>query len=87
VWIGEDEALSDYASIIASDDRLLVLGRGGELLLVDAEADEFRVVSRLKAFSDPRESKAEPFAHPALVGTKLYLRGELELVCLELVNR
>jgi outer membrane protein assembly factor BamB/ABC-type phosphate/phosphonate transport system substrate-binding protein len=84
VWIGEDYALHDYAPIIASDDRLLVLGQGGELLLVDAEADDFRIVSRLKAFSDPRESQAEPFAHPALVGSKLYLRGELELVCLEL---
>ena len=84
VWTGEDDALADYAPIIASDERLLVLGRGGELLLVDAEADEFRIVSRMPVFDDPRERDAAPFAHPALVGSRLYLRGEFEVVCLDL---
>ncbi|MBA3482039.1 MAG: PQQ-binding-like beta-propeller repeat protein [Pirellulales bacterium] len=84
VWTGEDDAFADYAPIIASDERLLVLGRGGELLLIDAQADEFRIVSRLTVFDDPRERNAAPFAHPALVGSRLYLRGEFEVVCLDL---
>jgi outer membrane protein assembly factor BamB len=84
VWIGRDAALGDYAPIIASADRLLIYGRGGELLLIDATADEFRIVARQKVFDEPQDRDADPFAHPALVGSRLYLRGERELVCLEL---
>ncbi|RIK73274.1 MAG: hypothetical protein DCC67_18085 [Planctomycetota bacterium] len=83
-WIGEDDALADYAPVIASEDRLLILGRGGELLLVDAQADSFRIISRLRLFEDELEREANPFAHPALVGTRLYVRGERELACIEL---
>ncbi|HJQ79693.1 MAG TPA: PQQ-binding-like beta-propeller repeat protein [Lacipirellulaceae bacterium] len=83
IWIGEDKAFCDYSPLIASDDRVLAVGAGGELILVDAAADEFRIVSRLKLFGDD-SSTAEVLAHPALVGTRLYFRGEKELVCVEL---
>jgi ABC-type phosphate/phosphonate transport system substrate-binding protein/outer membrane protein assembly factor BamB len=84
IWVGEDKAFCDYSPLIASDDRVLVVGAGGELILVDAAADKFRVVSRLKLFGDDPEQRAEVLAHPALVGTRLYFRGEKELVCVEL---
>ncbi len=84
IWIGEDKAFCDYSPLIASDDRVLAVGAGGELLLIDAAADEFRIVSRLKLFGDGPEQRAEVLAHPALVGTRLYFRGEKELVCVEL---
>jgi outer membrane protein assembly factor BamB/ABC-type phosphate/phosphonate transport system substrate-binding protein len=84
VWIGRDEALSDYGPIIASDDRLLIYGRGGELLLVDALADEFKVLSRQSVFDGPQDRQVDPFSHPAIVGSRLYLRGPRELVCLDL---
>ncbi|HEX6963792.1 MAG TPA: PQQ-binding-like beta-propeller repeat protein [Lacipirellula sp.] len=87
VWIGKDRSLHDYAPIIASDDRLLVLGKGGELLLIDAKADQFRIISRMRVFDNPTDREAEPFAHPALVGSKLYLRGELELACIDLATK
>jgi outer membrane protein assembly factor BamB len=84
LWEGEDDALADYAPLIASDDRLLVLGRGSELLLIDGKADKFRIVSRQKVFDDPRERDAHSMAHPALVGSRLYVRGERGLVCVDL---
>jgi len=84
IWIGEDAALSDYAAVIASDDRALVIGRGGELLLVDAQADEFRIASRLAIFDDANGKHATCLSHPALVGTRLYLRQGSELACVEL---
>ena len=86
-WIGEDRAFLDFAPIIASERRLLTFGRGCELLLIDAQADKFELVSRLQVFDDPSVQNAEPFCHPALVGTRLYLRGERSLACVELATR
>jgi outer membrane protein assembly factor BamB/ABC-type phosphate/phosphonate transport system substrate-binding protein len=84
LWSGQDESLGDYSPLFASDDRVLAIGRGGELLLVDAASEEFRIVSRLHLFSDRESQSAELLSHPALVDSRLYLRGEKELVCVEL---
>ena len=84
VWTAKDPAFCDYAPLLATNDRVLVLGRGGELLLVDATSDEFRIVSRQHLFQDEDARAAELYAHPALVVTRLYVRGEKELVCVEL---
>jgi ABC-type phosphate/phosphonate transport system substrate-binding protein/outer membrane protein assembly factor BamB len=84
LWAGEDDALGDYSPLLVSEDRALAIGRGGELLLVDATSDLFRVVSRLHLFTDSDVREAELLSHPAIVGTRLYLRGEKELVCVEL---
>lgn len=78
-WRHRDAALSDYASIIASRDRLLVVG-SGELLLVNPNADRFQLVNRLRVFDDG----AEIFSHPALVGDRLFLRGETSICCIKL---
>ncbi|WDI45178.1 PQQ-binding-like beta-propeller repeat protein [Bremerella sp. P1] len=74
-----DEALGDYGAIIASDNRLLVVG-DGQILLVDATSNDCPVLSRL-AFS---EEKIDAFSHPALVGDRLFLRSGAELTCLQL---
>jgi hypothetical protein len=84
VWTAEDPAFCDYAPLLATDERVLVLGRGGELLLIDAASDEFRIISRQHVFDDTEARAAELYAHPALVGTRLYVRGEKELMCVEL---
>ena len=79
VWKTRDPAVSSHGAIIASDDRLLVIA-DGELLLVDAKADKPTIISRVKVF----EEKVRPYSHPALVGSRLYLRGENRLKCLDL---
>ncbi|MCC9608229.1 PQQ-binding-like beta-propeller repeat protein [Blastopirellula sp. JC732] len=76
-----DAALGDYGAIIADQDRLLVIGNG-DLLLVDAKADKFTLLSRQK-FS---QEKTEIFSHPALVGDRLYLRDEATIYCWSLAN-
>ncbi len=84
IWIGQDKAFGNYAPLIASDHRVLAVGDGGELILIDALADEFRIVSRLKLFTEPQSSQAQLLSQPALVNTRLYLRGDKELVCVDL---
>lgn len=84
VWVGEDKALGDSSPLLVTDDRVLAFGAGGELLLIDATAPEFRIISRLHLFEDRESRRAEQLSHPALVGRRLYLRGEKELVCVDL---
>jgi outer membrane protein assembly factor BamB len=80
-WRGEDDAFAIYGTIIGGTDHLLVCGAGGELVLVAADSDRFRVVSRLRPFE---QSNPDFYSHPALVGKRLYMRGEHALMCLEL---
>jgi outer membrane protein assembly factor BamB len=84
VWIGDDKAFGNYSPLIASVKRVLALGLGGELLLADAQADAFEIVSRLQLFENAAAKQTQLLSHPALVGTRLYVRGESELVCAEL---
>ena len=80
IWEGEEPIFSAYAAIIASDHRLLIITIEGELLLLDPKAKEFRILSRLPVFTEERGV----YSHPALVGSRLYLRGTSKLVCVNL---
>ena len=80
VWHHEDDALGDFATLIADEERVLVITLQGELILLEAQADSFAIVSRLRLFDDD----VEVYAHPALVGTRLYARGGAHVVCVEL---
>jgi outer membrane protein assembly factor BamB len=76
----EDRAFSEYASLIASPTRVLATTLRGELVLFDAKADKFAPLARLQLFEDEEGL----YSHPALVGTRLYVRGSKSVVCLEL---
>ncbi|QDT88818.1 outer membrane protein assembly factor BamB family protein [Gimesia algae] len=81
-WNGPDKAFGDYAALITDSQRILVIGKGGRLVLVDANTEQFKVNSRLNLFIDPGNENI--FSHCALVGNRLYLRGESELICVDL---
>ncbi len=80
IWHREDDTLGDYASLIADDERVLIITVRGELILLDGKADECAIISRLQLFED----EAEVYSHPALVGTRLYVRGGSSVVCMDL---
>ena len=79
VWHRE-EAFGDFATLIADDERVLVITVGGELILLDGRADACTIISRLRLFEDD----ADVYSHPALVGTRLYARGGSSVVCVDL---
>ena len=81
-WVAEEAAFSDYAALITDSRRILVIGKGGRLLLLDAQANQFKVISKLNLFSKPSDDNI--FSHCALIGSRLYLRGESELICVDL---
>ena len=80
LWTSDDAAFSHYATLIGTRDRVLVTTEHGELILFDAAADKFAPLSRLKLF----ENDSGVFSHPALVGSRLFVRSSTSLVCLPL---
>ncbi len=80
VWHRDEESLGDHASLIADDQRVLVITFGGELILLDARADTCTIISRMRLF----EEDVEVYSHPALVGSRLYARGGSSVVCVDL---
>ncbi len=80
IWSVEDHGFDDHASLIVSQDRLLVTTMQGELLLFDATADEVKELGRQRLFADG----TEVYSHPALVGSRLYVRNTDSILCVEL---
>lgn len=83
-WRFEDNAFNEYASLIGGNGRVLATTTTGELLLLAAESQACRVISRLQVFQGKKNRSPEVWAHPALVGNRLYLRSPEEIVCLRL---
>lgn len=76
-WRLRDSAFSAYGSIIASADKLLVVG-DGELLLLNTNGDK-TIIARQRIF----EANDRLYSFPALVGNRLFVRGESHLKCVE----
>jgi hypothetical protein len=83
VWIKRDDMFFDHSNLIAGPDRVLVWTITGDLLLIRADVDRYEVVSHLR----PIAGEVETMSHPAIVGDRLYLRSQTELLCLDLVSR
>jgi len=60
---------------------------GGELILIDPARPQLQIVSRLPVFQDTHSKRAQILSFPAIVGERLYLRGENELLCVELPTK
>ena len=82
IWRWEDDEIGEHASLFASRDRVLIVTLGGELILLTADGDRCQVLSRTRVFADD----VEIYSHPALVGTRLYVRGGSTLACVDLAG-
>jgi outer membrane protein assembly factor BamB len=80
VWRLEDDAFSEHTCLFASGDKVLAVTLGGELILLRADSNQGQVLSRLRVFED----SVEVYSHPALVGSRLYIRGGSSVVCVDL---
>lgn len=81
-----DRAFAEFGAVVASDDRILVQGRGGELLLLAATASSPRIVSRMHVAASHDDQAAELFTSPTIVGSRVYVRCEREVVCVDVAG-
>lgn len=77
IWTAEAPMFQHYASMIASKDKLMVFGSHGEVLLIDALAAEYKLLSKSQLIDDD----SGVYSHPALVGNRLYIRGSTDIRC------
>ena len=75
-------AFGKYASIVADDHRILLTTMTGELILIDAKADDYAEVARLKVL----DGEIGLYSHPAFVGNRIYLRGSSALVAVNVTG-
>jgi hypothetical protein len=68
-------------AILVADGHLLVLSEQGRLVLVEPNAQEYREKASWEALSGKCR------AIPALVGQKLFLRDETDLLCVDLAKQ
>jgi outer membrane protein assembly factor BamB len=80
LWMLEDDALNDYATLLLGDNRLLIGTYRGEILLVDVSATPGKIVSRFCPFDDDEVV----LSHPAVIGDCLMIRSTSTVVCVRL---
>lgn len=79
-WTHQDDLFHDHVNLIAGDSRLLAWTIGGDLLLIGADSDRYQLLAHRRPFN----AKVESMSSPAIVGDRLYLRSQTELICLSL---
>jgi outer membrane protein assembly factor BamB len=79
-WTASDDAFGDYATLLGCRQRVLMTTIHGELLLIDAQSPNYRLIGRSKLFQDD----SGVYAHPALVGSRLFVRGSTSICRVDL---
>lgn len=82
IYKSTDIAYSEYATILASSNRVIVFTQNADVILLDALANEYTEKGRWKLW--PKE--AGLYSHPAIAGKNLFVRGSRELLCIDLAN-
>ncbi|MCA9260167.1 MAG: PQQ-binding-like beta-propeller repeat protein, partial [Planctomycetales bacterium] len=80
----EDDAFADNGAILVHGDRLLVQGRGGELLLVSATNRRLQIMARGQLANVEKGRREPPLSYPAICGAHLYLRVGSDVYCVRL---
>lgn len=84
VWTAFDRSLTGHVSLVATPDRVLAFTEKGEIVILDARADALEILARLQVLP-PGQST---YAHPAVVGDRILVRGprRLSSIALTAVN-
>ena len=76
-----------YAAAVAGPASVLVIGNSGQLVMHDVMPGR-REPTTLAVFEAASgENNTPVFSHPAFVGTRMFIRGDNELLCVELAEK
>jgi outer membrane protein assembly factor BamB len=67
MWSSEKK-YSDYASLVAKDDKILALTADGKILMIETNPEEFKIIDSVEV------SDQSTWAHLALCGDELFIR-------------
>lgn len=81
LWKKTDDMFYDHSNVMGGPDRVLVWTMAGDLLLLDAGVDEYRLVSHFRPFGD---TTLDSMSHPAIVGDRILLRSKERLASFSL---
>jgi len=70
LWCLEDDAFLGYASLVASERKLLVFSERAELMLVQDKGASAEILGKLKV----TEEDVRTLSHPAFVGNSMFVR-------------
>ncbi len=82
LWNWQDHALRGHCSLIAGGNRLLIITERTEVILLDISRQSAQELGRFQA--DPTATSM--LAHPAIVGSRLFLRGKQSLEAWDLAG-
>lgn len=78
-WSTRDASLGSGGMLVRFGDRLIAYGENGQLTLLQATPDAFRILATFKAFGG-----GENWATPLVYNGRLYVKGPEELACYEI---
>jgi outer membrane protein assembly factor BamB len=78
VWSASLDLADGHVALIASEHRLIAFDQAGNVFLADCQKGTILGQSKLS------EQKLRTLSHPAVVGTKLWIRVGRELRCYEM---
>ena len=81
LWTAFDRSLTGHVSLVATPDRVLAFTDKGEIVILDARADSLSILARLQVLP-PGQST---YAHPAVIGDRILVRGPRRLSCVALI--
>jgi len=82
VWEWDARDAGGHVSLIGGNGHVLVSTQAGEVWLCPARPQAATEPERLRVFAAEGAFSPEVWSHPALVGTRLYVRSRNEIVCL-----
>ncbi|HIQ19691.1 MAG TPA: hypothetical protein EYH34_00425 [Planctomycetes bacterium] len=81
LWDSDQKDFTEYCTLVAGRGRLLVVTQAGKLCLLKGSRSGLERIGTASLFDDVAETDREVWSHPALVGTRLYIRNLLGLSC------
>lgn len=81
LWRADSDRLCGYCSLIAGNQRVMIVSDTGQLLLVRPNPKRCEVLAHCDLLESEQEMDREIWSHPVLVGNRLYARSLLGVYC------
>ncbi len=84
LWMSDEEPFDQYVTFMGGNGRVLIIAKDGRIGMMPSRPGPDEKPKWLRVFDagDEDDDGPEVWSHPAIVGSRLYLRSRDEIVCL-----